>query len=115
MSFFQAYQLLGAAAREYQYQQEAFSTAEIVARINEIKYLSAQRKIPKLSLRKEILHLEEKVKSLSELEQHRLKQKHRESAQEKVLKKHLAELKRRLAATNEKDIHRKMDRITSLM
>ncbi len=115
MSFFNAAQLLAIAAREYQLRRETFSTAEIVSRINEIKYLSTQKKVPKLSLRKEIIHLETKLQTVLNLEQRMLKQKHRESAKEKMLKKQVAELKNRLAAAHNKDVQKKLDRITGLL
>ena len=115
MSFFNATQLLGIAAREYQQRKETFSTVEIVARINELKYLSAQKKIPRITLRKEILHLENKLKGVMEAEEQILRQKQHESAKIKALKHQIAMLKERLAATGNKDLHKKVERLTHLL
>ncbi|HLC70760.1 MAG TPA: hypothetical protein VJI32_02070 [Candidatus Nanoarchaeia archaeon] len=115
MSFFNATQLLGIAAREYQQRKETFSTAEITARINEIKYLSGQKKVPKLSLRKEIVHLEQKLSTVMDVEQRMLAQKKQESMKEKNLKKQVADLKHRLASAHNKDVQKKLDRITGLL
>lgn len=115
MSFFNASQLLGIAAREYQQRKATFSTAEIAARINEIKYLSGQRKVPKLSLRKEIVHLEQKLSTVMDVEQRMLAHKKQESMKEKALKKQVAELKHRLASAHNQDVQKKLDRITGLL
>ena len=37
-------------------------------RINEIKYLARQKKVPKLTLQKQIVHLEQQLRSIFELE-----------------------------------------------
>ncbi len=115
MSLFNAYQLLTDVAREYHYQRETFSTAEIAARINEIKYLSAQKKVPKLSLRKEILHLENKLASAVELERRLVWHKKQDSAKEKSLKKKIQGLQNRLATAEDKDLQKKLDRLTQLL
>lgn len=115
MSFFNAYQLLTEAAHEYHHQRETFSTAEITARINEIKYLSAQKKVPKLSLRKEIVHLERQLSTVMEVEQQMLNQKRHESAKVKSMKKQITELQGRLAAAEDKDVQKKLDRLSQLL
>lgn len=115
MSFFNAYQLLRETAREYHHQRETFSTVEIAARINEIKYLSAQKKVPKISLRKEIVHLERQLSTIREVEQHLLNQKKHESAKVKSMKKQIGELQGRLAATEDKDMQQKLDRLSQLL
>lgn len=115
MSFFNAYQLLTEAAREYHHQRETFSTAEISARINEIKYLSAQKKVPKLSLRKEIVHLERQLSTVMDVEQQMLNRKKQESAKVKSMKKQITELRGRLAAAADKDVQKKLDRVTLLL
>lgn len=115
MSFFNAYQLLTEAAREYHHQRETFSTAEITARINEIKYLSAQKKVPKLSLRKEIIHLENKLATVVDIEQRMARHKKQDSAREKSMKKQIKELQSRLAAAGDQDLQKKLDRLTGLL
>lgn len=115
MSFFNAYQLLTEAAHEYHHQRETFSTVQISARINEIKYLSAQKKVPKLSLRKEIVHLERQLSTVMEVEQQMLKQKRHESAKVKSMKKQIVELQGRLAAAADKDMPKKLDHFSQLL
>lgn len=115
MSLFNAYQLLTETAREYHHQRETFSTAQISARINEIKYLSAQKKVPKLSLRKEIVHLERQLSTVLDVEQQMLSQKKHESAKVKSMKKQITELHSRLAAAEDKDVQKKLDRLSQLL
>ncbi len=115
MSFFNAYQLLTEAAYEYQHQRETFSTVEIVARINEIKYLSSQKKVPKLSLRKEIIHLENKLATVVELEQRMARRTRQDSAKEKSLKKQIKGLQNRLAMAEDKDLQKKLDQLSQLL
>ena len=115
MSYVRLRQFLVNVARQYQRERETFSRQEIVAKINEIKYLSAQKKIPRITLRKEILHLENKLKGVMEMEQQVLRQKQQESAKVKTLKHQIAVLKERLAATGDKDLHKKVERLTHLL
>ncbi len=115
MSLLQARQLLLRAARHYQQQRGTFSRQEIVAKINEIKYLSAQKKIPRLTLRKEILHLENKLQGVLEIEQQFRKQQQQESAKVKSLKQEITVLKRRLETAGNKNLHRKVERLTHLL
>ena len=115
MSFFNAYQLLTETARIYNHQRETFSTVEIAARINEIKYLSSQKKVPKLSLRKEIVHLERQLGTVMDVEKHILSQKKNESMKVKSMRKQITELHTRLAAVEDKDMQKKLDRLTQLL
>lgn len=115
MSFFNALQLLTDVAHEYQRERETFSTAEITARINEIKYLSAQKKVPKLSLRKEIVHLENKLATVVDIEQRLAKHKKQDSVKEKTLKGRIKELQSRLAAAEDKDMQKKLDHLSQLL
>ena len=68
MGSFKAMLLLMKVARIFEQQQFSFSKQEILSKINEIKYLSSQKKVPKLTLRKEILHLENKLTGVLNLE-----------------------------------------------
>src|SRR3989338_1109977 len=115
MSFLTAKQLLVRAAREYQHDKMSFSKEEIVSKINEIKYLSAQKKIPKLTLRKEIIHLENTLEDVFGLQQRILERKTQESTNITVLKKQLAVLKRRLAASGDHDLHKKVQKLSHVL
>lgn len=108
-------QLLFNLAREYSREKRSFSKEEIQSKINEIKYLSAQKKVPRMTLRKEILHLENKLKSIFELEQKLSLRERKESLKITSLKKHIASLQQRLASCEEKDLHKKVDRLSYLL
>ena len=61
MASFRTIQLLSRISSIAQREKESFSKTEIIKKINEIKYLSSQKKVPKLTLRKEIIHLENQL------------------------------------------------------
>lgn len=115
MSFVNATQLLLKAAQHYQKEKQTFSREEISKRINEIKYLSAQKKVPKLTLRKEIIHLENKLQGVYELERKMLSQKRQESAKVTALKRQNAELQKKLATAEDKDMQKKVEKLTQLL
>ncbi len=112
MTSLQAFQLLVTAAKVDRKIRETYSRREIAKKMNEIKYLSAQKKIPRLTLRKEVLHLEHKVSRLLELEEKIAKQ---DSIKVEALKKEVAMLKRRLLATQDKDLHKKVEKLSHLL
>src|SRR3989344_5262106 len=64
MTSLKAQQLLWTLAKQYNRQKTTFSRSEIVAKINELKYLAGQRNVPRLSLQREIQHLEHKLEPL---------------------------------------------------
>lgn len=93
----------------------SFSKEEIAKRINEIKYLSAQKKVPKLTLRKEIMFLEQKLGVIFQLEKNLLQKKQYESAKIVLLKKRIAALNKQLAASRDKDLNKKVDKLLHLL
>src|SRR3989344_3898359 len=107
--------LLARAAREYVGERRDFSKEEIVKRINEIKYLSSQKKVPKLTLRKEIIHLEHKLQTIFEFEKRLLKEERKESAKIIRLKREVTELKKRIAHSEDQDLHKKVDTLSHLL
>ncbi len=115
MNVLNAYKLLTLAAEEYHKEKDAVSREEIVKRINEIKYLAAQKKLPRLSLRKEMVHLEHQLHSLLDMDKTLLSQKKRESSKVKALKEQLAGMRRRLAAVEDKDLQKKVERLAHLL
>ena len=112
MTSFQASQFLLTAAKIDQRQRQTFSRIEITKKLNEIKYLSAQKKVPRLSLRKEILHLEHKVSRLLEMEEH-IKQQ--DSLKITSLKKEVAMMKIKLAVAADKDMAKRVDKLVHLL
>ncbi|HLC82130.1 MAG TPA: hypothetical protein VJH68_05735 [Candidatus Nanoarchaeia archaeon] len=107
--------LLSRAAGEYVGGRKKFSKEEIVKRINEIKYLSSQKKVPKLTLRKEIIHLESKLRQVFELEKELLQQEKKESAKIILLKDEIGLLKKRIALSEDKDLQKKVDTLSNLL
>lgn len=115
MDILKTQQLLQKVAVRYIRERQNYSKEEIVSKINEIKYLAAQKKVPKLTLRKDIVHLENKLQSIFELEKKILAEEKRESEKEKVLKKQIASLRRRLAHVEDKDLQKKVDKLAQLL
>ncbi len=115
MTSLQAYSLLMKLAGITHRQQELFSRKEIEHRINEIKYLSSQKKIPKLTLRKEIIHLENKLKDITHLEEIINDERTKAAAKIAYLKRQNAFLKRQLSAAGDKNIVEKVNRVSHLL
>ncbi len=107
--------LLKEVSQTLQKERETFSKQEIVKKMNEIKYLSKQKKVPKLSLQKEIRHLEKKLTGIFELEKKMLKSKKSESSKVTILKKQIGQLKKRIAANEQKDLHKKVEKLSHLL
>ena len=108
-------QLLLNAAREFKSEVESFSKSEISKQINEIKYLSAQKKVPKLTLRKEIVHLENKFKNVMELEKRLAHKKSKEQRKITSLKRQVTMLRNKLHASEDKDIIKKVEKLSHLL
>ncbi len=115
MSSLAAVQFLVKASHLAQQSKVQIPKDEILKKIGEIKYLSAQKKIPKLSLRKEIVHLEHKLNSIFELDTMLAAQRRRESAKVAALKRQIAALRKNLTAIEDKDLHKKVDRLTHVL
>ncbi|HIH12192.1 TPA: hypothetical protein HA242_00540 [Candidatus Woesearchaeota archaeon] len=115
MNSLKASHLLVKAAHWYQKEREVFSKAEISARLTEIKYLSSQKKVPKLTLRKEIVHLEHQLKSVYDLEKRLLQKEKRESTKVAALKRQIALLKQKLVGVEDQDVQSKIDKVTFLI
>ena len=108
-------QLLIKAAQIAQREREVFSKQEIIQKINEIKYLSSQKKVPKLTLRKEIIHLENKLKSVLVLEKKLAQHKYHESIKIIFLKKEIKSLRTKLSLFEDQDFSKKINKISHLL
>jgi hypothetical protein len=115
MAKIKARQLLNRAAVNYKIRKENFNKQEIVKKINELKYLSAQKKVPKLTLKKEIIHLEKKLEGIFDLEKSMFRQRKRESSKVKELKKQISSLKKKLAVNENGDLQRKVEKLSHLL
>lgn len=115
MSNLKTKQLLINAANLYQKKKMSFSRESISRKINEIKYLAAQRNVPKLSLRKQIISLENQLDSVMELEKSLLSGEKKESSLVMALKKENHLLKKRLALLNDKELQKKVNKISHVL
>lgn len=115
MDSLKAHQLLIKSASLYVNERQNYSREEITKKINEIKYLAAQKKVPKLTLRKEIIHLENKLGSIFELEKKILKVEKKESEKIKNYKRQINELRQRLAVSQDKDLLKKVEKLSHLL
>lgn len=115
MSSLRARQLLQKAAKEQSISKRTFSKKEIQDKINEIKYLSSQKTVPKLTLRKEIMHLERKLESVFEIEKKLLKTSKHEDTKVQSLKRQIMMLKSRLESTQDEDLRKKVGKLAHLL
>jgi len=107
--------LLNTLAIEYQRELESFNRQEISKKINEIKYLAGQKRVPKLTLRREIAQLEQRLKGVYELEKKVLKLKKVENVKIGSLKRQNTILKKKLAASKDKNLHHKVGKLSHLL
>ncbi len=110
-----AQQLLVKLARQSLRQKEVFSKEKVKRKLADIKYLAAQKNIPKLSLRKEILHLEEQLQGVFQLEELLLSMKKQEATRTAAYKRQITELRNKLAKYQDVQLHRKVEKLTHLM
>jgi hypothetical protein len=112
---FKAQQLLLSISQSLKKEREMFSKKEIENKISEIKHLTSQKKVPKLTLRKEIIHLENKLKGIYELEKKLLQIKKKESVTITSLKRQNTILKKKLAANKDQNLQRKVNKLSHLL
>ena len=115
MSSLPAMQLLSKAAHLSQEKKELFSKQEILKKINEIKYLTGQKKVPKLTLRKEMIHLEHQLQGVIELEKKLLREKNKESAKMTALKQQITMLKNKLKTVEDQELDQKVEKLSYLL
>lgn len=111
MAHIKAQFLLFRLASAFYQEQESVSKQEILKKINEIKYLSEQKKVPRFQLQKEITHLEHKLNVVFSLEQKLAQQRRHESMRIAALKKEIASLRQRLALAQDPDFCSKVERV----
>ncbi len=111
----QARQLLTNIAKITQKEKESFSKEEIAKRVNEIKYLTEQKKVPRLTLRKELIHLENQLQGIFTLESQLRRHRNKENVQIEALKKQIKMLKNKLRTAGDKDLDKKVEKITHLL
>ncbi len=115
MSSIHALQMLATAARLSREEFESVPKAEIHKKLDDIKYLSSQKKIPRLSLRKEIIHLENELQGVLELEERFARHKDKESIAVASLKQQISGLKNKLKAGDYFDLNHKVEHLSFLL
>jgi len=108
-------QFLFRVAKLYRNQQESSSHKEILKQMNQVKYLSKQKKLDKFTLQKKIEHLEESMESMFALEKKLAEQKKTESIKIAALKRQNTLLKKKLSASQDKDLHKKINKLNHLL
>jgi len=115
MSSIKARDLLVRTAFLYSKQKRAFSRQEIEKKIYQIKYLTSQKKVPKLTLRREINLLEDKLQHIYDMEKVIVQRKKYESSKIKALKGEVKKLTKQLAACGDKDLQKKVEKLSHLL
>ena len=115
MGSLKARQLLVTLAMKLETERLSFSRQEIVNKINEVKYLSAQKKVPHLTLRKEIIHLENKMKSVFTLETKLRRKEKDEKYKVASFKRQITILKKKLDTHEDKELNRRLGKLSHLI
>ncbi len=110
-----AKKLLNAVANAQEDRIKHINKNEISKKINEIKYLSTQKNVPRLSLQKEIVHLEQKLQHVFSLEEKLLKNEKHESLKVTSLKKQIDSLKSRLNSAEDKELREKVGKLYHIL
>ncbi|HIJ10684.1 TPA: hypothetical protein HA278_01375 [Candidatus Woesearchaeota archaeon] len=110
-----ASQLLLRTAFLLEEQKKVFSRKEITKKINEIKYLAKQKKVPRLTLQKKIVHLEQQLKQVYELEKRLLREKKKENIKIGALKRQIKALHKRLEMSESPHFHKKVEKLSHLL
>jgi len=115
MGTLRAKELLVKAAFAYKKKRTHIPKDKIQKKLDEIKYLSSQKNVPKLTLRKEINSLESQLKEIMGLEAMLLKQGTSETKKVSSLKKENDRLKKKLAGCEDKDLQRRVAKLSHLL
>ncbi len=115
MSSLKAIQLLSKAALIAKEERKTFSGEGISKKIQDIKYLSSQKKVPRLSLRKEVILLENQLQKVVEVEEKLSKEKDKESIAVAALKQQITILKNKLKAVEDLALEKKVNHLSFLL
>jgi len=115
MPSLKAYQLLINASKQSEEKEIGASPEDLKRRLNEIKYLISQKTIPRLSLRKEVLELEQGLKGMISVDQELKQKKSRGTLKIASLKSQMDQLKKQLEAAKNKDLNKKVEKLSHLI
>lgn len=108
-------QLLSKLATYSQWQVTAFSHNEVKKRLKELKYLSTQKTVPRLSIQKQLVQLEQQLSGIKDLERQVQRQKKHESLKVAAQKREIARLKKELALTQNPDMKKKVETLSHVL
>jgi hypothetical protein len=115
MGSLRSMQLLLTVARHLEQERLSFSRQEIIKNMNEVKYLSAKKNVPKLTLRKEIIHLENRLKGVFEFEKKLHQKEKEEKGKMSSLKRQVTILHKKLDACKDQDLNSRLEKISHLI
>ncbi len=115
MSSLKAQILLGKVSLLYEEKKFAIPKDKIKEKIEHLKLLSTQKKIPKLTLRKTILHLEDQLHSIYDIEKALLKQKRKESTKVTSLKRQIKILRKTASVERARELEKRVDKLSHLL
>ncbi len=115
MSSLKARQLLVKAAQMSLKEREIFSKERVAQRLQEIKYLASQKKVPKITLRKEVIHLEEDLEGIFNFDEVLRKRDQHEAAKIKALRQQIEVLRNRIGSAEDKDLVWKVEKLSHLL
>jgi hypothetical protein len=84
-------------------------------KIKNLKKLTSQKKVPKLSIRKEIAHLEDLMNNIFDVEKSLIKQQKKESDVIRRLRKKIGALKEELQVAKSPELKRKVNHLYSML
>jgi hypothetical protein len=115
MGSLRSMQLLLTVAKHLEQERLSFSKQEIIKSMNEVKYLSAQKDVPKLTLRKKIIHLEDRLKGVFEFEKKLHQKEKEEKGKMSSLKRQVTILHKKLDACEDQDINQRLGKVSHLI
>ncbi|MBR9682913.1 hypothetical protein GOV03_00025 [Candidatus Woesearchaeota archaeon] len=112
---FKSRQLLLRAAKLGQEEEEKVSKKEIEKRINQIKYLTSDKKFPKIVIRKEILKLEKLLRSVLVFKDKIQEQEKKKTKEIAELKQQIKELRKKILASQDPSLKKKVEKLSHIL
>jgi hypothetical protein len=115
MNYIKAKFLLNKISAAYAQQKVELPKEKIKKKIEAIKYLSSQKKVPRLSLRKEVINLENQLENIYLIEKALLEQKKNESVKVAALKRQISRLKGQCSQEKVKELQKTINQLSNLL
>ncbi|MBT4539797.1 hypothetical protein HOI26_04345 [Candidatus Woesearchaeota archaeon] len=108
-------QFLLKLANLQRHEATAFSHNTVKKHIKELKYLASQKHVPKLTIRKQIIHLEQQLSGVKDLELQLQRQRKHESVKVASLKREITRLRKELQLAHNPQIKKKVQKLSHLL